>query len=221
MSARPNREKTRDHHVDHSGVHRRRVPVIAFVGSLIKCFIVNTCTPMFKKMKCLLSVVVILALSQQAIAFAPSRRISAVPKAAVTTTVVFAGNREEEIAKLEEQLRRLREEEANSPTATKSDVSYDGKINAVEQRLLEKVKGKDMILSERELYDDNIMEDQSTEGGSIVQNILIAVAAVVVLGIFSQIPIGDDGLSKYSAQAGPTVSRSIDLGDLNTDAPRP
>ena len=173
-------------------------------------------------MKGLLLLVSVLALSQKAIAFAPSRRIVTTPTAATaTSTTVLASSREEEIAKLEEQLRKLREEEANTPTSTAVDASLNTEINSVERRILEKVKGKDMILSERELFDDNIVEDQSTEGGSLVQNILAAVAAIVVLGIFSQIPIGDEGLSKYSAQSGPTVSRSIDLGDLNTDGQRP
>eukprot|EP00977_Amphora_coffeiformis_P017824 scaffold5952_cov154-Amphora_coffeaeformis.AAC.1 len=177
-------------------------------------------------MKIIVSLIAVLALSEQATAFVPWRRIVAAPTTTTTKTTktaVFAGSREEEIAKLEEQLRKLREEEASAPTAaTTVDGSLkNSEINAVEQRILEKVKGKDMILSERELYDDNIVEDRSTEGGSIVQTILAAVAAIVVLGIFAQIPIGDEGLSKYSAQSGPTMSRSIDLGDLNTDAPKP
>ena len=174
-------------------------------------------------MKSLLLLIAVLALSQQSIAFAPSRQIVVAPTTTttITTSTLFASRRDEEIAKLEEQLRKLKDEEANAPSTTTTEESMNGEINAVEQRILEKVQGKDMILSERELYDSNIVEDQSTEGGSIVQNILTAVAVAVVLGIFSQIPIGDEGLSKYSAQAGPTVSRSIDLGDLNTDAPRP
>lgn len=175
--------------------------------------------------------IVVLVLSQRTTAFALTS--PSVPRNAVvsrrpsrTTTSVSASSREEEIAKLEEQLRKLREEEADgsssaSSTATRDDATLNSEIDAVERRILEKVQGKDMILSEQELYDGNIVKEESSEGGNMVQTILTAVAAIVVLGIFSQIPMGDEGLSKYSAQAGPTVSRTIDLGDLNTDTPSP
>lgn len=155
-------------------------------------------------------IMVLIALSPLGVAFAPTQTRS-------MSVRLAAGNREEEIAKLEEQLRRLKEE-GNTATETSTE-ELNGEINAVEKRLLEKVQGKDMILSEKALYDGNIVEDQSTEG-SVVSNLLTAVAALVLLALFSQIPIGQEDLSKYSAQPAST-SRTIDLGDLNTDAPRP
>ena len=164
-------------------------------------------------------------LSRNAAAFAPiapsaRRRL---------TTPLGASSREEEIAKLEEQLRKLREEQQEESTSNDGDDDddkyqmYKREISQVESRILEKVKGKDMILSERDLYDGNIMEeeDQSAQSSNIVPNILAAVAALVFLGIFSQIPIGQEDLSKYSVSPTTSTSRTIDLGDLNTDAPRP
>lgn len=137
-------------------------------------------------------------------------------RCSTTTTRIFSSSREEEIAQLEEQLRRLKEEqgESDEKEAVKS------KLAEVDPRVLEKVQGKDMILTEQALYDGNFVEDQSTEGGNIVQTALAAVVAVVFLIFFAQIPIGQEDYSKYSASPSAT-SRTIDLGDLNTDAPKP
>ena len=126
-------------------------------------------------------------------------------------------------------MRKLKEEEAtvsaaasedkvSSSVATTADIQVE--VNAVEQRLMEKMQENDMVLTESFLYDGNIAEDQSTEGGSIVSTILTAVAAVVFLIVFSQVPIGQEDLSKYSV-APTSTSRTIDLGDLNTDVSRP
>jgi hypothetical protein len=130
-------------------------------------------------------------------------------------------SRDEEIAKLEEQLARLKEEQLTEQSTDISTKELNGEINAVEKRLLENVQGKDMILSEKELFDGNIVEDQSTEG-NVLSNLLIAVGALVFLTLFSQIPIGQEDFSKYSV-APTSASRTIDLGDLNlnTDVPRP
>ena len=160
-------------------------------------------------------------LSNGAVAFAPQNK--------ATSRAVFSrsslgssSSREEEIAKLEEQLRKLKKEQQESSSDTRPESSLSGEINQVEQRILEKVQGKDIFLSEQDLYDGNIVQDQESQGGgNILQSILTAVIAVVFLGAFSQIPIGQDSFSKYSANSGPTTSRTIDLGDLNTDAPRP
>jgi ribosome-associated translation inhibitor RaiA len=130
---------------------------------------------------------------------------------------VLQSSRDEEIIKLEEQLRKLKEESTDEKPSD-DDVSAAAFAAVADQRILEKVKGKDMLLSERELFDVNIVEDEKS-GGSVVQKILIGVVALVFLGVFAQIPLGQEEYTKYSV--GTTQSRTIDLGDLNTNAPRP
>jgi hypothetical protein len=158
--------------------------------------------------------ILLLGLSEEqrvGLAFAPA--VSHARKA----RVALHSSRDEEIIKLEEQLRKLKDE------STDEEPSDDGMSAAAfasvsDRRILEKVKGKDMLLSERELYDVNIVKDE-TSGGSVVQNILIGVAALVFFAVFAQIPVGQEDYQKYSV--GTTQSRTIDLGDLNTDAARP
>lgn len=153
--------------------------------------------------------VLLLALSCPIKAFvAPSNRQGA---ASIMGTPF--SSREEEIAKLEEQLRKLKEEQVEEGSVP------DQVSSPKNARKLEKVQGKDIFLSEQALYEGNIVEDQSTEG-NVVQTALAAVAAVLFLAIFSQIPIGQEDLSKYSV-APTSIQRTIDLGDLNPDAPKP
>lgn len=181
-------------------------------------------------------IVVLLSCPNAAIGFAPPTCKTIAHRASCsvsTTTALGSSSREEEIAKLEEQLRQLKQEQQNDDAATEGGggdgtaFSTTAEINQVEQRILEKVQGKDMILSEQDLYDGNIVQDQSSSssteegGGSVVQNVLVAVLAVVFLVVFSQIPIGQEDLSKYSVSPTTSSSRTIDLGDLNTDVPRP
>ena len=145
-------------------------------------------------MKNIISLFTLCILSQYISAFSPIVTPRRTLKVVDSTTSSLASSREEEIAKLEEQLRKLKEEETNSSSTVGTQIN--GEINDVEKRLLEKVQGKDMILSEQDLYDGNIAEDQSTEG-NVVQNVLVALVTVVFLGLFSQIPIGQEDLSKY------------------------
>jgi hypothetical protein len=57
-------------------------------------------------------------------------------------------------------------------------------------------------------------EEVSSEGGSGgLTTILGVIGLAVVLAFFSQVPLGQEDLSKYSAIKAPTTS--IDLGDLN------
>lgn len=180
---------------------------------------INLCESSFVRMKkTALQVLVFLSLAALGLAFVVVPTAHILRPTTDGTTLWAGSSRDEEIAKLEEQLAKLKEEQATDEQSTK-EVLDNGEINAVEKRLLENVQGKDMILSEKELFDGNIVEDQSTEG-SVVSNLLIAVGALVFLVLFSQIPIGQDSLSKYSV-APTSTSRTIDLGDLNTDAPRP
>lgn len=132
-----------------------------------------------------------------------------------------ASSRDEEIAKLEEQLRQLKvdaPDDVVTDAAEASTTKSEKEIVAV-QRILEKVKGKDMLLSERELVDKELFlnQDIDSEGGSVLPSILAAVGAAVFIFLFSQVPVGNDDWTRYSTTSGPTTSTRIDLGDMNQD----
>ena len=132
----------------------------------------------------------------------------------------FYGTREDEIAKLEEQIRQLRAEQEMSSVTAKEQESADAQVQKLvaEKRVLERVSGKDLLITEGTLISENLMETESAGGGNIIVTALAVVAAAVFLFFFSQVPIGQDDFSKYSAtgSAG-TVTKTIDLGDLNPD----
>jgi hypothetical protein len=112
------------------------------------------------------------------------------------------GNKDDEIAKLEEQLKKLKEE--------KSPVKKE------EEEDLEDIS-IDMFLSEGWKDGDKVEEGSN---GGIIGNVLKAVGIVVALIAFSQIPVGQEDLSKYSvpiksAIENPATITSIDLGDAN------
>lgn len=137
------------------------------------------------------------------------------------STIFFAkssigGDNEEEIAKLEEQLRKLREDDNDSTTTTKT---VKESLTTEEKRIydtLEKMQGKEMLLSERELLRDGLVTTDGDGGGISIPAILAGVALLVGVGLFSQIPVGQDGLAQYSASGSSGVNR-IDLGDINPD----
>jgi hypothetical protein len=131
-------------------------------------------------------------------------------------TSQLSSSRDEEIAKLEEQLRQLRVDAPDDAVAAAESTEAEKEIVAVQKRILEKVKGKDMLLSERELVDKDLFLNQGeSEGGGVLPAVLAALGAAVFLFFFSQIPVGQDDWSRYSTTSGPTTSTRIDLGDLN------
>lgn len=115
----------------------------------------------------------------------------------------LAASKEDEIRELEEKLQRLKEE-------TKDEESV------VEQA------GQDVKLNDEAIYTELLTEqwkesDPEQKGeSSIVQTaatVFATVGLVVVLALFSQVPVGQEDLSRYSAVQ--TPSAQIDLGDLN------
>lgn len=108
-------------------------------------------------------------------------------------------SKEEEIAKLEEQLRKLKEGKEDA-----SSVDTESK----EEEKLEDVP-LEMFLTEQWKEQE---ADGSSSGGGITV-VLYVIAAVLGLVLFSQVPIGQEDLSKYSV--GNSPSEQIDLGDLN------
>jgi hypothetical protein len=130
------------------------------------------------------------------------------------------GTRDDEIAELEAQLRQLRESEKDTTNASTSE-GDDDKLTVQEfevaKRRLEKMKGKDMLLTEQYLISGGLVDKESQ--GSNLLGIVGAVVAIVFVLLFSQVPIGQEDLARYSA-TGSSNLKSIDLGDLNPDAKR-
>jgi hypothetical protein len=121
---------------------------------------------------------------------------------------VLFRSKDEEIAKLEEQLKKLKEDKASELLL--ETAPQNGEIIAP----AEPEVPLEMFLSEG-WKEKEVAETSSAAGGGggVLTSILGVVALVVGLAIFSQIPIGQEDLSKYSAIKAPT--EQIDLGDLN------
>lgn len=143
------------------------------------------------------------------------------------TSFLSSNARDEEIAKLEAQLRQLRESEnsdssEDDPTSaatTSLDPEDERTLKAFAEarRRLEKVKGKDMLLTEQELIKGGLMDGSSNSNfGGAIPAVAVVIAAFVGLIVFAQIPIGQEDLARYSVTGSSTL-KSIDLGDLNPD----
>ncbi|KAL7462332.1 hypothetical protein ACHAXS_002714 [Conticribra weissflogii] len=119
-------------------------------------------------------------------------------------------DKQAEIAALEEKLRQLKQE-----TNIDSMASYpeSGSFASME------LKDEDYSILEGE-SEDSIMfserwkeaETMATEGAGLM-NVALALGFVIFLAIFSQIPLGEEDLTRYQGKQG-DMSR-IDLGDLN------
>ena len=122
----------------------------------------------------------------------------------------------EQIAKLEAELRQLKGEQKEEPAAPTTTVEEE------DEEMLEEAS-MDMFLSEgwkeaREGYDPNntaTITRKNEEQGNLVGTVAKVVGAIVALVVFSQIPVGQEDLSKYSAIKSGPAKTTIDLGDTN------
>jgi len=146
-----------------------------------------------------------------------------------TAAALWASSREEEIAQLEAQLRKLRQEEGESTSSTDGDAEdAEQQLTAQEAKIsrrLEQMKGKDMLLSESELIGDGIVQDVvassgESNGTGLAVQAAVAIVGLVLLVAFAQVPVGQEGLSQYSATGSSSI-QTIDLGDMNPDARSP
>lgn len=128
----------------------------------------------------------------------------------------LASAKDDEIARLQEQIRQL-QEEAEQEAAQAEDLDEAKFRKVVEKRRLEKVAGKDMLLTEGALIGEKLLDQEESDAPGMVPAVVGTIALLAVLAFFAQVPVGQEELSRYSNQAGPTVSRTIDLGDLNPD----
>mmetsp|Transcript_2059 Transcript_2059/g.4612 ORF Transcript_2059/g.4612 Transcript_2059/m.4612 type:complete len:200 (+) Transcript_2059:232-831(+) len=137
------------------------------------------------------------------------------------------GSKDDEIAKLEEQLRKLKEEkgaEVPPEATTTATVTPTALEENDEEMISEEEASMDMFLSEgwkeaRSNYDPGntaTRKRQEEEQGSLIGTVAKVAGGILALIIFSQIPLGQEDLSKYSAiKSGPATS-TIDLGDINS-----
>jgi hypothetical protein len=122
------------------------------------------------------------------------------PTRIVRASSRLSESKEDEIAKLEEQLKRLKEEKETEKVAvsTSPEELEDTPVQ--------------MFLTEQWKEQEASADGDSSGGG--LMNALFAVGAALVIVFFSQIPIGREDLSKYSVGSSP-ATELIDLGDLN------
>ena len=122
---------------------------------------------------------------------------------------------DEKIAQLEAKLRTLKEEQQIGDGGDAEEEDEDEEAEAATM---------DMVFSEgwkqaRESYDPKntaTVTRQTEEQKSTLGLVTKVVGGLVALIVFSQIPVGQEGLSKYSANtSGPTKATIIDLGDRN------
>jgi hypothetical protein len=153
----------------------------------------------------------------------PKKNAISASSTARVPTILFgetsrgAGDKDNEIAQLEAQLRRLKEEkeaEDNAAAASigKTTISSLGLDSINDGPSAEEVPIA-MFLSEGWKEKEATQGESDGGGGGILTSVLGAVALAVFLAVFSQVPIGQEDLSKYSVIRAP--SQQIDLGDLS------
>lgn len=124
-------------------------------------------------------------------------------------------DKQAEIEALEAKLRELKGEESApiESSAINGDVqsAIEEEDDEPEWEILKRQSNDSVMLSERWKEAD---PSSNSEGG-LLKSVGIALGLVVFLGVFSQIPIGNEDLQRYQDYKG-SASR-IDLGDLNPD----
>jgi hypothetical protein len=136
----------------------------------------------------------------QSTSFAPPSSSSKV----LLTRLHSTEDKQAEIAALEDRLRQLRDEAEKIPLDLALDERDDIKAETADS----------IMFSERwkVAEENNVIKQEENRVGGIA-NIVLALGLVVLIGIFAQVPIGEESLQKYQAIQG-NPSR-IDLGDLN------
>jgi hypothetical protein len=130
--------------------------------------------------------------------------ISRQPTRVARASSRLSDSKADEIAKLEEQLKRLKEEKETVGVAAST---AESSVEELEDTPV------GMFMTEQWKEQDTSVDGDSSGGG--LMNILFAVGAALVVAFFSQVPIGQEDLSKYSVGNSQAASKQIDLGDLN------
>ena len=110
--------------------------------------------------------------------------------------------KDDEIAALEEKIRRLKEEaeaEAEEKVGESSNIASDFEASNTD---IDEPFGE--MLSESWK-----VESEPSDEGGVVKNLITAVIILVLAIALSQVPVGQEGLDKYSTAK---PNQSIDLG---------
>jgi hypothetical protein len=132
-----------------------------------------------------------------------------------STRLCSTDDKQSEIAALEERLRQLKEQEfSEMNTSPVGNVYLPMDFTGDEEYGMEGETEDSIMFSERwkEAKDGYLTKQQESSMGGIGK-VGLALGFVVLLGVFSQVPIGEENLQKYQAVKG-NPSR-IYLGDLN------
>jgi hypothetical protein len=132
-----------------------------------------------------------------------------------STRLRSTDDKQSEIAALEERLRQLKEQEfspMNTPAVSNVFLPMD--LTDGEPDGMEGETDDSIMFSERwkEAKDGYLTKQQESSMAGIGK-VGLALGFVVLLGLFSQVPVGEESLQKYQAVKG-NPSR-IYLGDLN------
>mmetsp|Transcript_307 Transcript_307/g.612 ORF Transcript_307/g.612 Transcript_307/m.612 type:complete len:197 (-) Transcript_307:373-963(-) len=140
--------------------------------------------------------------------------------AAASTTRLHSTeeDKQAEIAALEERLRQLKDAEGGGSSFPSEDtIAAPVSMEQVELDDDGEFDGEtddSVMFSERwkEAKDDYVAKKNESNMGGIVK-VGLGLAFVVLLGFFSQVPVGEESLQKYQDVKGSATR--IDLGDLN------
>jgi len=132
------------------------------------------------------------------------------------------GDNQAEIAALEERLRQLKQNEegaSSTAAADETDEPASAAADAVvdeDEAMLEGESDDSVMFSERwkEAKDGYETNQQENALGGIAK-VGAGLAFVILLGLFSQVPVGEESLQRYQDVKG--SSSRIDLGDLNPE----
>ena len=132
-----------------------------------------------------------------------------------STRLRSTDDKQSEIAALEERLRQLKDQEFSEMNTTpvgNNNIPVD--FTDDEEYGMEGETEDSIMFSERwkEAKDGYVTKQQQSSMGGIGK-VGLALGFVVLLGLFSQVPIGEENLQKYQGEKG-NPSR-IYLGDMN------
>ena len=128
-------------------------------------------------------------------------------------------DKQAEIEALEEKLRQLK---GDDPAERFESSENSVAMQLTPDEVVEEEDEPEWAVLKTQSNDSVMMSERWKEAGSLtnsdgglLKNIGIALGLVVFLGVFSQVPIGNEDLQKYQDYKG--SSSRIDLGDLNPD----
>lgn len=114
-------------------------------------------------------------------------------------------SKEDEIAALEQRLRKLKEEAA-------VDQHGDDDRNPIPEREESQSLPSTQQEPLEEMLSESWKDNEPSDQGGLIRNFLAAALLVVASVFFAQVPVGQESLDKYSTAK---PSTTIDLGDLN------